>query len=65
MLELEFYRVGSHLQSLYYIPNAISPAEEAALLREIRASKQAWKTVSGGCGGGWMGGGGGGMGVWR
>ena len=47
MLDLEAYRVGRHLPSIYYIPEAIGREEEARLLREIRASKQAWKTVSG------------------
>ena len=46
MLDLEKFRVGD-LQSVFYIPDAISAAEEQRLLREIRASKQQWKTVSG------------------
>lgn len=53
-LDLERFRVGT-LPSLYYIPEAIGAEEEQRLLREIRASKQAWKTVSGkrqGCAGG-------------
>ena len=45
-MDLEKYRVGE-LATLYYIPNAVSPAEEERLLREIRASKQQWKSVSG------------------
>lgn len=45
-LDLERFRVGS-LPSLYYIPEAVSVQEEERLLREIRASKQAWKVVSG------------------
>ncbi len=45
-LDLERFRVGT-LPSLYYIPEAIGAEEEQRLLREIRASKQAWKTVSG------------------
>ena len=45
-MDLEQYRVGQ-LPTLYYIPDAISPAEEERLLREIRASKQQWKSVSG------------------
>lgn len=46
MLDLEAFRVGT-LPSLYYIPDAISPEEEQQLLCQIRAAKQAWKTVSG------------------
>ncbi|KAL4437805.1 hypothetical protein ABPG77_005717 [Micractinium sp. CCAP 211/92] len=45
-LDLERFRVGT-LPSLYYVPEAIGAEEEQRLLREIRASKQAWKTVSG------------------
>lgn len=45
-LDLERFRVGS-LPSLFYIPEAVGAEEEQRLLREIRASKQAWKTVSG------------------
>lgn len=46
MWDLDSYRVGT-LPSLYYIPDAISAEEEQRLLTELRASKQAWKTVSG------------------
>ncbi|KAL4419683.1 hypothetical protein ABPG75_006781 [Micractinium tetrahymenae] len=45
-LDLERFRVGA-LPSLYYIPEAIGAEEEQRLLREIHASKQAWKVVSG------------------
>jgi alkylated DNA repair protein alkB family protein 6 len=45
-MDLDKYRVGE-LPTLYYIPDAVSPAEEERLLREIRASKQQWKSVSG------------------
>ncbi len=46
MLDLEQYRVGD-LPTLYYVPDAITPAEEQSLLTHITASKQQWKTVSG------------------
>lgn len=46
MLELEQYRVGD-LPTLYYVPDAITPAEEQSLLDHITASKQQWKAVSG------------------
>ncbi|PRW33548.1 alpha-ketoglutarate-dependent dioxygenase alkB-like protein 6 [Chlorella sorokiniana] len=46
MLDLEQFRVGD-LPTLYYVPDAITPAEEQSLLTHITASKQQWKTVSG------------------
>ena len=45
-MDLDKYRVVE-LPTLHYIPDAVSPAEEERLLREIRASKQQWKSVSG------------------
>ncbi|KAG2483009.1 hypothetical protein HYH03_018089 [Edaphochlamys debaryana] len=41
------YRVAPHLPSLYYIPEYVGAEEEAALLREVRASRAKWVQLSG------------------
>lgn len=38
---LDHFRVG-HLHSLYYVPDYVSEAEEASLLREIHGAKARW-----------------------
>jgi hypothetical protein len=47
-IDLEGFRVGDSLSSVHYVPEYIKKEEEERLLTEIRASKQNWKTVSGG-----------------
>ncbi|GLI67661.1 hypothetical protein VaNZ11_011912 [Volvox africanus] len=41
------YRVAPHLPSLFYVPDYVVPEQEAALLREVRASKSKWVQLSG------------------
>ncbi|EFJ46464.1 hypothetical protein VOLCADRAFT_92958 [Volvox carteri f. nagariensis] len=44
----EWYRqhqVAPHLPSLFYLPEYVTPEQESALLREVRASKAKWVQV--------------------
>ncbi|GIL57147.1 hypothetical protein Vafri_12447 [Volvox africanus] len=41
------YRVAPHLPSLFYVQDYVVPEQEAALLREVRASKSKWVQLSG------------------
>ena len=48
MLDLGQHQVGrDRLESLFYIPDFVSIEQEAALLREVAASRQQWREVSG------------------
>lgn len=45
-MDLQAYQVPGPLQTVFYLPGYLSPAEEERLTREIHASKAKWTQVS-------------------